>query len=137
MDSQFWVKFVGPYTVVLVLSDLNCEIATPDRKKKTQVCHVNLLEPFFSRDCQPTDVKSSALVSPVTDGMGQSLVGEVKVVDDAVIQPRLKNSETLKDLENFLSVLSSRVVTADTRVFVIVWGCSIKNSFIRAQRGCG
>lgn len=69
---------------------------------------MNLLKPFFSRDCQ-TDVKSSAVVSSVTDGLGQSSVGEtegIKVLDDAVMQHRLKNSETLKDLESLLTHLS-------------------------------
>ncbi|KAL1251972.1 hypothetical protein QQF64_019768 [Cirrhinus molitorella] len=108
MNSPFCAKFMGPYTVVRVLSDLDYEIATPDRRKTTQVCHVNLLKPFFSRDDQ-IDVKSSVVVSPVIDGLNQSLVWEeegVKVLDDAVMQPRLKNSETLKDLERLLSHLS-------------------------------
>ncbi|KAI7799880.1 hypothetical protein IRJ41_013806 [Triplophysa rosa] len=109
VSSPFCAKFGGPYTVVRALSELNYEIVTPDRKKRTQICHVNLLKPFFSRGCQQTDVKSSAVVSPVTEGQSQSSVGEkegVMVLDDAVMQPRLKNSETLKDLERLLSHLS-------------------------------
>lgn len=109
VGSPFCAKFVGPYTVVRSLSDLNYEIATPDRKKITQVCHVNLLKPFFSRDCQQTDVKSSAVVSLVTDEQSQFLGGEkeeVTIIDDAVMLPRLKNSETLNDLGSLLSHLS-------------------------------
>ena len=39
--SPFQAKFAGPYKVVKE-SDINYVIATPDRRKITQLCHVNL-----------------------------------------------------------------------------------------------
>lgn len=108
VSSPFCAKFVGPYTVVRALSDLNYEIATPDRKKITQICHVNLLKPFFSRDCQ-ADIKSSGVISPAIEALGQSSAGDReggKFLDDAVVPPRLNNSETLKELEDLLSRLT-------------------------------
>ena len=44
--SPFQAKFAGPYKVVKKESDINCVIATPDRRKRTQLCHVNLLKPY-------------------------------------------------------------------------------------------
>ncbi len=54
VGSPFQVKFVGPYTVLRQVSDLNYLIETPERRKKTCVCHVNLLKPYFVRDIVKT-----------------------------------------------------------------------------------
>lgn len=43
MASPFQARLVGPYTVIHHMSDLNYFIETPGQKKKTKVCHVNLL----------------------------------------------------------------------------------------------
>ncbi len=50
VGSPFQAKFVGPYTVLRQVSDLNYLIETPERRKKTGVCHVNLLKPYFVHD---------------------------------------------------------------------------------------
>ncbi|KAG1955416.1 hypothetical protein F2P79_008498 [Pimephales promelas] len=34
------------------MSELNYVIATPGRRKSTQLCHVNLLKPYYSRDAE-------------------------------------------------------------------------------------
>lgn len=39
IGSPFQAKFVGPYTVVRQLSELNYLISTPDRRKRNQLCH--------------------------------------------------------------------------------------------------
>ena len=36
-------RFFGPYVIQKKLSDLNCLVVTPDRRKQTQLCHVNIL----------------------------------------------------------------------------------------------
>ena len=43
-------RFLGPYVVKEKLNDLDYVIETPDRRKSTQVCHINLLKPFYERD---------------------------------------------------------------------------------------
>ena len=42
-------KYSGPYVVQKQLNPLNYIIATPDRRKNTQLVHINLLKPYFSR----------------------------------------------------------------------------------------
>ena len=37
------VRFFGPYVIERKLSDLNCVVVNPDRRKQTQLCHVNML----------------------------------------------------------------------------------------------
>ncbi|TWW62352.1 hypothetical protein D4764_04G0009990 [Takifugu flavidus] len=74
------VKFAGPYAVVRQISDQNYIIATPDRRKKSQLCHVNLLKPYY------------ALPSLSNGGEKE----DVKVPDDSIMQGRLRNSESLR-----------------------------------------
>lgn len=52
----------GPLAIVQQLSDLNYLVTTPDRRKSTQLCHINMLQPYF----------------PHSNGMGS--VGEAKPV---------------------------------------------------------
>ena len=47
--SPFLAKNAGPYTVVRQVSDLNYLVSTPDRRRNTQLCHINLLKPYYSR----------------------------------------------------------------------------------------
>ena len=37
------VTFFGPYVIERKLSDLNYVVVNPDRRKQTQLCHVNML----------------------------------------------------------------------------------------------
>lgn len=48
VDSPFQPKFCGQYTVVRQVSELNYVVANPQRKKATQLCHVNLLKPYYA-----------------------------------------------------------------------------------------
>ena len=42
-------KYHGPYTVHKKVSSLNYIINTPDRRKKRQPCHVNLMKKYHDR----------------------------------------------------------------------------------------
>ncbi|KAL1249493.1 hypothetical protein QQF64_020498 [Cirrhinus molitorella] len=48
-DSSLLAKWQGPYEVVRKLSATNYEIFLPDRRKKKQVFHINLLQPWHER----------------------------------------------------------------------------------------
>lgn len=61
-NSQFQAKFTGPFLAVKKVTDLNYLIATPERRKSTQLCHINLLKPYFSRSHEVLDVKSEICV---------------------------------------------------------------------------
>lgn len=52
VTSPFQAKFSGTYSVVEKLTELNYLIATPERRSNTQLCHVNLLRPYVSRDSE-------------------------------------------------------------------------------------
>ena len=59
LQSPFQAKFSGPYTVVEQLTEQNYLISTPDRRKRTQLCHVNLLKPYYSREDQSSSASAT------------------------------------------------------------------------------
>lgn len=104
VSSPFQAKYSGPYTVVERRSDLNYIIATPGRKKSTQLCHVNLLKPYYKREAEVSQtvrdkVHPVLLVSSVSESQE---VDGVPEPDDSLLYGRLKNSETLRNLDSLL-----------------------------------
>ena len=60
--SALSAKFSGPYDICDCLSDTDYVIGTPERRRKTRVCHVNMLKLYHCReetDRSPVDLKSS------------------------------------------------------------------------------
>ena len=47
--SPFDAKFKGPYTIAEKVDDLNYKINTPNRRRKTQLCHVNRIKKYLER----------------------------------------------------------------------------------------
>ena len=99
--SPLQAKFFGPYVIAKKLSDLNYVVTTPDRRKETQLGHVNMLKPYVDRDSslRPVNVNvvspdSEEFVSNTSDSF--SLPGTAK----------LKNSDVFQDLDGKLSHLS-------------------------------
>ncbi len=45
--STLQAKFAGPYGIEEKLSDTDYVVKTPDRKRKTRVCHINMLKLFL------------------------------------------------------------------------------------------
>ncbi|XP_068227562.1 uncharacterized protein [Palaemon carinicauda] len=48
--NPFKAKFSGPWKILKKVNDLNYVVETPDRRKKTQVCHVNMLKAYQGRE---------------------------------------------------------------------------------------
>ncbi len=114
--TPFQAKFAGPYTVVKHVSDQNYLIATPNWRKSSQLCHVNLLKAYYA--CDPGDVNDSVvqkssvgptllahsvLSDPEVPDAGSD--GDVKAPDDSIICGRLKNSDCSRNLDNLLNHL--------------------------------
>lgn len=86
--SGLSASFRGPYTVVKRVGDKNYVISTPEGRRKTRLCHVNLLKRYEGRSPRPP--VACAVVQPISDGDAS---GEVETVGF-----RLRNSEALKSL---------------------------------------
>lgn len=67
LNSPFQARFAGPYPVVKCLPGQNYQLKTPDRWKGVQVCHINLLKPYYP----PT-----SFVGLVTRAPSDQLFGE-------------------------------------------------------------
>ena len=93
-------RYFGPYVVDEKLSDLNYVIVTPDRRKRKQLCHINMLKPYIDRD-------NAAVVHPVN--VVKSYQDEfVSSCNENFSLPgtaKLLNSDILQDLDSKLSHL--------------------------------
>ena len=87
-------KYHGPYKIKTKVGDLNYVVETPDRRKSTQMCHINMLKPYYEREGSTENVAAVEIQdSDLTEhrGTGSSDPKEPPI--------RLKNSEVLKDLD--------------------------------------
>ena len=109
--SPFRAKFSGPQSIVRQVTERDYVIATPDRRKPSQLCHIHLLKPYYSSSSELTEdgddsVECAALaMGGVTCAPSQQVAdGEEDYAgpDDCVLLPRLKNSEMLKTLDDIL-----------------------------------
>lgn len=115
--SALSARFSGPYVVKRKLSETDYVINTPDRKRTTRVCHINMLKKYHVRDQVPNvkverpaeHVTSLLAVVPetansadVTDAGGDGLILRHSFQQCA----RLLNSEILKDLPSLMTHLS-------------------------------
>ncbi|XP_068229691.1 uncharacterized protein [Palaemon carinicauda] len=61
MPGQFRAQFVGPAVVKKKLNDVDYLVEIPGRRKKYQLCHINIMKKYFSR---ANTVKSVSAVVP-------------------------------------------------------------------------
>ena len=116
VGNPLQAKYSGPYKVVKKISDTNYLVKTPDRRKETQVCHINMLKAYHEKP-KPELVTLNnrlGLESPThsKDCVGQvaekeeDTESEVRLENDQ--QPiKLQNSQILNDLGTKLSHLPS------------------------------
>ena len=116
VGNPLQAKYSGPYKVVKKISDTNYLVKTPDRRKETQVCHINMLKAYHEKP-KPELVTLNnrlGLESPThsKDCVGQvaekeeDTESEVRLGNDQ--QPiKVQNSQILNDLGTKLSHLPS------------------------------
>ncbi|CAI5691564.1 unnamed protein product [Oreochromis niloticus] len=107
VGSPLQAKFSGPYVIERKLSETDYVVLTPDRKKKSRVCHINMLKEYIDRECSSLSPAVSPIVSvsvsqplysPCDDGLDDR--------HSSVSGARLRNSEILADLDVYLAHLS-------------------------------
>ncbi|KAK0153503.1 Retrovirus-related Pol polyprotein from transposon 412 [Merluccius polli] len=108
--SALTAKYSGPFTIMRQVSETNYVLSTPERKRSTQLCHINLLKPYYSAS---SGVASGHAGNPVglvvvegPPNIAQVAAEDgVQVPDEAVLQGRLKNTQKLADLDSLLAHL--------------------------------
>jgi hypothetical protein len=128
--SPLRAKFSGPYVITRRTGDVDYEVSTPDRRRKKQLCHVNLLKPYQSREAKvpcdtsqevkvPRDKDPAVVLTTTTeDTPVEDWEGPAIPPDDwgdpqgtPYCPPKLANCEILTTIENQLMHL-----TAEQRV---------------------
>lgn len=113
--SALSARFSGPYVVLRKISETDYVIRTPDRKRQSRVCHINMLKAYHTRDNsqnRSTEVTIGPMESSValTCEVQSNLEDEVSA-DDIILRntsqqcAKLDNSEILKSLSAHLSHL--------------------------------
>ncbi|XP_068240411.1 uncharacterized protein [Palaemon carinicauda] len=92
--NPFKAKFSGPWKILKKVNDLNYVVETPDRRKKTQVCHVNMLKAYQGRET----------IRPV---LSLAKVEEKEEFGETSSMSLLGNSVALGDLPGMLDHLSA------------------------------
>lgn len=115
LGSALQAQFSGPYDVLEKVSDQDYIVATPDRRRGTRLCHINMM--YFdgntdrlasARDENKTVLALSGADLPEagtseTEGFGGP--------SSEVVQDRLKNSEMLSCPDTFLEGLNGALIT--------------------------
>lgn len=117
VGSALSARFSGPYEVVRKISNTDYVIGTPDRKRKTRVCHVNMLKTFHNREAVQNVLLADEITVPVSSPVlvACAAVEIADPEDDGVILrhtyqqcARLTNSEVLTDFAFHVSHLSEQ-----------------------------
>ena len=98
-------RYFGPYVIQKKLSDLNYVVVTPDRRKQTQLCHVNMLKPYVERSSDPISqpVNVNVVASESQEDLGSELSSNSFGPTDTT---RLTNTDVLRNLDSKLSHLT-------------------------------
>ena len=106
--SALTARFSGPYSVISKIANTDYVIRTPERRRKTRLCHINMLKAYHTREAKQDPVERPAEEKLA---IAPSLVC-VKSEEDDVMLPsdgqqcgRLSNSVFLSSAEHHLSYL--------------------------------
>ncbi|XP_065917657.1 uncharacterized protein [Dysidea avara] len=104
VGNPLQARYHGPYTVERRVNDVDYVVSTPDRRKERQLCHINVLKEYHTKD----DSSASKSVAPVaslsTDKSASLKEDEENLFDDFGI--RLNNSQIISNLKSKLGHLS-------------------------------
>ena len=114
-------RYSGPYTIARKVNDVDYIVNTPDRRKITRLCHVNMLKEYYDRDNSQTinpvahvvvfdgNEKSKIVIDELVDNVLTDCVDFYPTVQKAFV----KNSEVLNDLGTNFDYLSSDEALSD------------------------
>lgn len=77
--SSLQSQFSGPYLVERKINDTDYGVQTPDQKRKSRVCHVNMLKHYFSRE-------SVTLKSHAVSVMAVSAASQYHLTEDGLTE---------------------------------------------------
>ena len=112
--SSLSASFSGPYLVEKKLSDTNYIIQTPNRRRSSRVCHINMLKAYHVRvfpSSKPDQPAVSSVAVAVSDvGLDESSDDGLELRNTLQQCERLCNSEMLQKLPSIMEHLDERQV---------------------------
>ena len=100
VGNPLQAKYSGPYKVVKKISDTNYLVKTPDRRKETQVCHINMLKAYHEKP-KPELVTLNNRLGLESPTHSKDCVGQVaEKEEDTESEVRLKNDQQPIKLQN-------------------------------------
>lgn len=109
-NSPMSARFVGPYKIEKKLNETNYTVLTPDRRRKSRVCHINMLKRYVSRDApevNPAVVETVAAVHAIEVPSTYVVESDYLIEKAAQVScGKLSNSAVLANLSSHLSYLS-------------------------------
>ena len=88
-------KYSGPFEIERKIDDTNYVVRTPDHKKDSQICHINMLKEYYKRD---------KTVLLATDTNQDHSSEDIKDIPDNS-EAKLQNSNVLQQLDSKLDHL--------------------------------
>ena len=135
LTSSLQAKFSGPYVIERKLSETDYVVSTPDRRKKSRVCHVNMIKPYVTRsnrdagEASPAPVASCAnvtpsLYSPEKDGLhskssGSSSVQNSEFLDNIAYHLQHLDPVARGDVENLIEAFPTLFSDTPTQTNVL------------------
>ena len=105
-------KYFGPYAIKEKTSPVNYVVFTPDRRKKTQLCHINMLKPYFDRNSPPNESRDlpqpNSAEQDVPKPIGASVTDCREEPEPKEMPLKLANSEILDNLDSYLNDLDDK-----------------------------
>ena len=99
-------RYYGPCTIESKLSEENYLVKTPNRRRQTQLCHINMLKPYYDRDSKTTVEKVNlAFETESRDTLENVDIDKGK--QDNLGCLKSKNSSILDNLDQKLNHLDS------------------------------
>ena len=100
VGNPLQAKYSGPYKVVKKISDTNYLVKTPDRRKETQVCHINMLKAYHEKP-KPELVTLNNRLGLESLTHSKDCVGQVaEKEEDTESEVRLENDQQPIKLQN-------------------------------------
>ena len=117
--SSMYACFFGPYSIERRLSDTDyvVDYVSPDRRRKTRVCHINMLKRYHPRgdmqperrSANPAAAVGAAVLAAVSSSPSTLTVSDEDGLNGHKVQqktPRLSNPEILLNLPSLMPHLS-------------------------------
>ena len=79
-------RYSGPYEIVKQVGELDFLIKTPDRRKPTQLCHINMLKKYIRPD-KPCDMVKAGVAVAVVDRSRENNADKMKCVRKGPVVP--------------------------------------------------